>query len=178
MRPDPGQAGFTLLEVIVALVIATLALSGLFAGAATGLRASHVSGDYMSALSRAQSHLAALAVVEPLVPGTQSGDDGGGFRWRMRIMPLSTIPLPARQNAIQIPGQIPGQVPGQGQGQGQDQGQPQGQPQTPAPAGPARPPPRLALMGIDVTVSWSTDGGTRQVALRTQRLSVIAPASP
>jgi general secretion pathway protein I len=141
MGADQRQAGFTLLEVIVALVIATLALVGLFSGAATGLRSSQVSADYQSALSRARSHLAALGDGSALVPGTQTGDDGGGFRWQVRVAPLASVPFAGQQTA----------------------------------SGRA---PQMVLLGVAVAISWSMDGGERQVALETQRIGFMAPAGP
>ncbi len=80
--------GFTLLEVLIALAIAGLALAALFDGAALGLRAVERAGRTAEALSHARSHLAALDRAGPLVPGETAGEDGGGFRWRHRIMPL------------------------------------------------------------------------------------------
>ena len=94
MRREPE--GFTLLEVLVALVIATLALGVLFSGAVTGLRSARLSLDYAEAVSRAQSHLAVVGIGAPLVAGIQHGDDGAGFAWRVAMRPLATTPL---QNA-------------------------------------------------------------------------------
>ncbi len=90
------EAGFTLLEVLVALVIASLALGVLFSGAVTGLRSTQLSGDYAQAVSRARSHLAVVGIGADLAAGTQDGDDGGGFRWRVSVQPLATISGPPR----------------------------------------------------------------------------------
>ena len=86
-EPDSGEHGFTLLEVLVAFVIAALALGALSQGAAGGLQSARVSGHYQEALSRARSRLAALAAP---VPGEQDGDDGGGFAYQVRVTPLAT----------------------------------------------------------------------------------------
>jgi general secretion pathway protein I len=77
--------GFTLLEVLVAFVIAALALAEVFSLAASGVGAVQVAGRYQQALSRAQSHLAAIGPGIFLVPGVQRGDDGGGFHWSLKI---------------------------------------------------------------------------------------------
>jgi general secretion pathway protein I len=55
-----SEAGFTLLEVMVAFVISALALAVLFNGTTTGLRATEQAGKYVEAISLVQSHLAAL----------------------------------------------------------------------------------------------------------------------
>ncbi len=86
----PRQAGFTLLEVLVAFVIAALALGVLFGGALGGLRSEHTADRMMEALSRAQSHLATVGHGVPLRPATQEGEDGTGFHWRITITPAET----------------------------------------------------------------------------------------
>ena len=102
------QGGFTLLEVLVAFVIAALALGVLFQGSITSLRSVRLSGQYMEAVSRARSHLAAFGRQGGLIPGVRSGEDGNGFRWRTQIQrvavhapppgqatPPTSAPLPA-----------------------------------------------------------------------------------
>ena len=88
-----GAAGFTLLEVLVAFAIAALAVGVLMQGATGGLRAVRVAGRVEEATSRARSHMATLGHSGPLLPGVQSGDDGEGYRWRTRIVLLSSQPL-------------------------------------------------------------------------------------
>ena len=94
MPPCPdqaaGDAGFTLLEVLVAFVIAALALGVLFEGAVGGLRSTRVADRTQEALSRAQSHLAAVGHGTPLGAATQEGDDGSGYHWSLRIRPLQS----------------------------------------------------------------------------------------
>jgi general secretion pathway protein I len=85
-------SGFTLLEVVVALVIASLALIGLFQAGAGGLFAVDTAARAEEALQRAQSHLAAVGRDAGLVEGDSSGDDGGGYRWRLRIQPVAQRP--------------------------------------------------------------------------------------
>ncbi len=86
------EAGFTLLEVMVALVIAGLALGVLFQGSLGGLRTAGSAGQVQEALSRAQSRLAALGRAGGLVPGTAEGEDGGGFHWRTQVTQLDVLP--------------------------------------------------------------------------------------
>ena len=93
MRPDHG---FTLLEVLVAFIIAALAVGALLRGSVGGLQATRVAAHEQEALSRARSRLAVLDAA--LQPGDQSGDDGGGFAWRVRVEPLDMAP-PVRPGA-------------------------------------------------------------------------------
>src|SRR5215831_1791757 len=84
-----NSAGFTLLEVVVALVIAGLALVGLFQAGSGGLFAVDTAARAEEALQRAQSHLAAVGRNAALVEGVSEGDDGGGYRWRLRVQPAA-----------------------------------------------------------------------------------------
>lgn len=84
MRRD---AGFTLLEVMAAFVIAALASLVLYqagiGGVAQGLTAAHM----QEAVVRAQSRLASVGTLTPLAPVQAGGDDGGGFSWQLNIVP-------------------------------------------------------------------------------------------
>jgi general secretion pathway protein I len=83
------QSGFTLIEVVVAVAIAGLALVGLFQAGSGGLLSVDTAGRAEEALQRAQSHLAALGRDAALVQGDSSGDDGGGYRWRLQVQPAA-----------------------------------------------------------------------------------------
>ena len=87
---DSAAAGFTLLEVLVALAIAGLALVVLFRTGGDGLVAVDTAARYDEAVQRAQSHLAALGRDVALLEGETEGDDGGGYRWRLRIAPVAS----------------------------------------------------------------------------------------
>jgi len=78
----------SLLEVLIALAIAALSLGALAQGSMTGLQSARVAAHYEEAVSRARSHLAGL---DPAVsPGEHSGEDGGGFAWRVLVVPETT----------------------------------------------------------------------------------------
>ena len=81
------QAGFTLIEVLVAFIIAALFLALLANAGIEGLRASRLSAQYQEALARAQSHLA--AAVETSQASDRQGDEGHGFHWHVRIAPVA-----------------------------------------------------------------------------------------
>ena len=82
--------GFTLLEVIVALVIAGLAAGALLVAVGSGLHATQTALMYDQAIVRAQSRLAAAIHGTKLTPADRRGDDGGGFRWRLRVAPVAS----------------------------------------------------------------------------------------
>ena len=83
-------AGFGLLEAVVALVIAALALGALFEALGNALRIDTVATRTVQAVVRARSHLAMALANEAPVAGEQEGDDGGGFRWHVRYDTVAT----------------------------------------------------------------------------------------
>ena len=82
------SGGFTLIEVVVAVAIAGLGLVALFRAGSGGLISVEAARRVDEALERAQSHLAAFGRSGAIVPGEVEGEDGGGFRWRLRSHPL------------------------------------------------------------------------------------------
>jgi general secretion pathway protein I len=91
-------AGFTLIEVLVAFIIAALALAVLFNAGIDSLRASSLSAEYQEAIARARSHLA--AAVDASQPGDRQGDDGDGFYWHVRTVPLGHIVTPSGEATL------------------------------------------------------------------------------
>jgi general secretion pathway protein I len=85
----PRERGFTLLEALVAVAIAGLALVGLFQAGSGGMFAADTAARAEEAVQRAQSHLAAVGRNAALVQGEFTDDDGGGYRWRLRVQPLA-----------------------------------------------------------------------------------------
>jgi general secretion pathway protein I len=95
-----GVDGFTLLEVLIAFAIASIALAVLYQGAVDGLLGSRLAARTDEAVSRARSRLAALCHGAQLTPGEQSGDDGSGYTWRTRVSRAATETI-ERGNADQ-----------------------------------------------------------------------------
>ena len=84
------EHGFTLLEVLVAFVIAALALGVLFRAGLSGVQAAQSASHYEQAIARARSHLTLAVHASPLVAGDWQGDDGGGFVWHLRVAPIAS----------------------------------------------------------------------------------------
>lgn len=91
MAAEPRDGGFTLLEVLVAFVIAAPALALLFGQGVQSVTAAQAAARYREAISRAQSRLDALPD-QALVAGVRDGEDGHGFRWRTWIAAAASIP--------------------------------------------------------------------------------------
>ena len=92
-RVSDHASGFTLLEVLVAFVIAALALAVLTRAGLDGLYGAALSAHYQEALARAKSHLAAIG--DAPVPSDRQGDEGDGFHWHVRIVPLLAANVPS-----------------------------------------------------------------------------------
>ncbi|MBV9584092.1 MAG: prepilin-type N-terminal cleavage/methylation domain-containing protein [Alphaproteobacteria bacterium] len=89
-RPGSNACGgFTLLEVLIAVAIAGLALIAMFQASSTGLYAADSAARVDEAVERAQSHLAAVGRGSTLIAGESDGDDGGGYHWRLRTQSLA-----------------------------------------------------------------------------------------
>lgn len=151
-----GDSGFTLLEVLVAFVIAALALGVLFEGAVEGIRSTRIADRTQEAMSRAQSHLATIGHGVALGPLTQEGEDGSGFHWSLRIVLLQSATI----------GSSDGSNGGFGNGGGDSAGKQ----------------PRAALYAVQVTESWPDEAAagdhTRSVTLRTERLGQLQGGGP
>lgn len=142
MPGEPARAGgFTLLEVLVAFVIAALALGVLYSGGIEGLATTRTATRRDEAVARAAARLEALCHGARLAPGLQSGDDGSGFSWRTQVQVAESATRP--------------------RGSAED----------------PRPPLRLTLFDVGVTISWP--GGLRPhaVSLQTRCLAAV-PGKP
>jgi general secretion pathway protein I len=100
------ERGFTLLEVLIAFAIASLALALMFRAASSGMLSVQAAGRYEEAVARARSHLAAIGREASLVAGSSEGDDGGGYSWHLAVTPIATGQT-ASGGALQIAGAPP-----------------------------------------------------------------------
>lgn len=88
------DAGFTLFEVIVALVIAMLALSAMLALTMPARQSAGLSKQFIEATRHARSHLAAIGTETLLTPGDMSGTDEDGFVWHATVTALESHVVP------------------------------------------------------------------------------------
>jgi general secretion pathway protein I len=92
------DSGFTLIEVVVALAIAALGLGVLMAAVSQGTGNVTAANLYIEATRRAQTHLDSVGLTAPLRSGEETGDDGGGFTWRVKIVQSGTRAPPQGGN--------------------------------------------------------------------------------
>lgn len=88
------ESGFGVLEAIVALAIAALALGALYRSTGMALRATDRSKQHLQALAQAESHLGTLGITTPLLPGDTGGTYRDGTSWRLKITSLSRAGTP------------------------------------------------------------------------------------
>lgn len=86
-----ASGGFTLLEILVAFVIATSALGLLLRVHANSTTTVILSEEYQAATALAQTQLAELAVTERNLEFTRTGSSGK-FGWTVRADALSDAP--------------------------------------------------------------------------------------
>jgi hypothetical protein len=65
----------------------------LFEAAGSGLHETQTASMYDQAVVRAKSRLAAATHGTKLTAGDWRGDDGGGFRWRLHVVPVASASL-------------------------------------------------------------------------------------
>ena len=96
-----GAAGFTLVEVIVAIIIAAVCLTALSQVFATGVRSASISADYSKAVTLAESLLASAGIERALSDGAESGNSPDGtLVWTLQT---STEPSADSDNVIKPP---------------------------------------------------------------------------
>jgi general secretion pathway protein I len=96
------EAGFTLLETLVALVILSFALTALYNSTGTSARAIRASGAHMEARLLAETMLAEVASLRAPKPGTTSGSYKQ-FRWHTNIAPAVGDWVPPTKDTPFVP---------------------------------------------------------------------------
>lgn len=83
-----GIRGLTLIEVVVAFVIASLAVVAVMRIFSTGLAGSRTSTDYLTAAMIAESKLAEVGILTPIKPGVAEGQYDERFVWALDIQTI------------------------------------------------------------------------------------------
>lgn len=92
MCPDRRNAGYTLIEVLVAFMILALALTVLLRIFSGGVRSVSVSSEYARAVLIAESRLAAAGIDGVLAPGETSGIDDDRYEWTRTVHEYTPSP--------------------------------------------------------------------------------------
>ena len=89
-KSGAGQAGFTLMEVLVAFAILAVAMGGLMVAFSDGLRTTDRSATISTATLQAQSLLESVGKSIPVREGQVSGVLEDGSRWQVSVEPFDT----------------------------------------------------------------------------------------
>jgi general secretion pathway protein I len=87
--------GFTLIEVVVALAIASMSVAALYKLYALGWRGIREAETSQAALTLAESQLASIGVETELIAGTLQGVAPGGLSWSANVEPYESQDLSA-----------------------------------------------------------------------------------
>ena len=88
------QAGFSLLEVVVAFAILALSLGLLIQVFSQAMNTTALSGTYSRAATLAEARLNSVGVEIDLEPGTHSGEPEEGLGWQVSIEPYDLGEVP------------------------------------------------------------------------------------
>jgi len=80
-----NSRGFTLIEIVVALLVLSIASAALFEGFSVGFRNARTADDFTQAVLIAQSKLAPAGVADPLTEGVTTGEELDKYSWTVTV---------------------------------------------------------------------------------------------
>jgi len=80
-----GQKGFTLIEVLVAVMVLAISLVVIMQLFSGGLKSNKISNDYQYGIFHAREKMEELLLAQEWAPGETSGDFEDGYRWTATI---------------------------------------------------------------------------------------------
>jgi general secretion pathway protein I len=79
------QEGFTLIEVLVAVMVLSISLVVIMQLFSGGLKSNRISGDYLYGIFHAREKMEELLLIQEWAPAELSGDFEDGYRWTATI---------------------------------------------------------------------------------------------
>ncbi len=89
LRKYRAAAGFTLIEILVALVILSISLVTIMQLFSGGLKASRIAGDYTQAIFLAREKMEELLLDKNIPAEITEGDFDNDYKWQAGITPCS-----------------------------------------------------------------------------------------
>jgi prepilin-type N-terminal cleavage/methylation domain-containing protein len=83
-----GKRGFTLIEVLTAMMILTISMVTIFHLFSEGLNAAKISTGYTRAVFHARAKMEEIFLADKLRQGETEGVIEEGYRWKLRIVPV------------------------------------------------------------------------------------------
>jgi general secretion pathway protein I len=112
-RPGCGEAGFTLIEALVALAIVAVSLTAIGWVLAASIRATRALGERLALAETARTILSDLPDRSGIVSGRLSGQSGA-HRWQGDVLPFAadfidpTLPAPWTPQVVAVSVRSPG----------------------------------------------------------------------
>ena len=100
--PTEPAAGFTLIEVLVALIIFALVFGALASVISTGFRQTEAAARVVEQTLLARSVMARVGTEIPLVPGQIEGAAGDGFAYVVEIAPTRFVDEEFELGALRV----------------------------------------------------------------------------
>jgi len=88
-----STAGFTLIEVVVAMAILGVALTVIIELFSGGLRLARTSAEYTKAINYARIKMEEIAVKQTIEEGTQEGEFDHTFHWQVETKKVDVLPI-------------------------------------------------------------------------------------
>lgn len=88
MADGNGHRGFTLIEVLTAMMILTISIVTIFHLFSEGLKSVDVSTGYTRAIFHARAKMEEVLLADRLREGETEGIIEAGYRWRLNIVPV------------------------------------------------------------------------------------------
>ena len=85
------EAGFTLVEVIVAFAVVVLVLASIYQAVVGAYRGEARAQVRERALAQARAHLEVIGVEHPVEPGESTGSYATGVAWRLTVTPVEVL---------------------------------------------------------------------------------------
>jgi len=96
--PPPRARGFSLLEVIAAILLLAIAFAALMEVAGGSIRLSQNAAQYSQVALWARSLLDTRYTLDPIQPGTSEGRFNDRYRWRLQVTPWVAPGVPPASN--------------------------------------------------------------------------------
>ncbi|MDW2983060.1 MAG: prepilin-type N-terminal cleavage/methylation domain-containing protein [Rhodanobacter sp.] len=96
------QRGFSLLEVIAAIMLLAIAFTALMKVAGASIELSHNAAEHSEAAMWARSLLDSAFVGEPVRPASRSGRFNPRYRWQLEVTPWNPAGAPAPGEPLQL----------------------------------------------------------------------------
>ncbi len=101
-QPRCGEAGFTLLEVLVALAVLAISLVAIGSLVATNIRTTRALDNRLTLIETARSILTGLPERQRLLSGDLAGEIAG-HQWRIDVLPFAASFIDLRQATPWVP---------------------------------------------------------------------------